>query len=113
VLPDEALLFTSIYYWSIKEIYQKSKRLQTHLLMVFSSIRNMVSYVFNHQQSTCGVTGVMFVPVSSQSILTFTFNMLLVMHWKNILHKSKRPHTCLLLIFNIITNMADYILLNQ
>jgi len=44
-----------------KNICQKSKRSQNHLLMSFNSIRIIAGYILNHHKSMHGVTGESFL----------------------------------------------------
>jgi len=65
-----------VAWWKI--IFQKSKRPQTHLLMSFNSIRIMAGY-------TCSIPKIYmwsewwwWLGVSSQTMVIYTFNMLLL-----------------------------------
>jgi len=65
-----------VAWWKI--IFQKSKRPQTHLLMSFNSIRIMAGYTFSIPKINMWSDWWWLLGVSSQTIVIFTFNMLLV-----------------------------------
>ena len=60
-----------------KIIFQKSKRPQTDLLMGFNSIRIIVCYTFSRPKINMWSDWWWLLSVSSQSIVIFTFSMLL------------------------------------
>ena len=60
------------------DFFQKSKRPQTQLLMIFNSIRNiMAGYTFFTKKEYVEWLGIVLLGVSSQTIVIFDFNMLL------------------------------------
>jgi len=59
-------------------IFQKSKRPQTHLLISFSRIRNMVGYIFESPKINLWHNWWCLLGVSSQSFVIFTLYTLLV-----------------------------------
>jgi len=65
-----------VAWWKI--IFQKSKRPQTHLLMSFNSIRRMACDTFSIPKINLWSDWWWWLGVSSQTIVIFTFNMLLL-----------------------------------
>ena len=65
-----------VAWWKI--IFQKSKRPQTHLLMSFNSIRRMACDTFSTPKINLWSDWWWLLGVSSQTIVIFTFNMLLL-----------------------------------
>jgi len=74
--------FCYSYFWYVigywKNILQKSKRPQTHLLMSFYSIRIMIAYIFISPKMNLWSDWGCFLPVSSQIFVIFTLNILKV-----------------------------------
>jgi len=65
-----------VAWWKI--IFQKSKRPKTHLLMSFNSIRIMAGNTFSPPKINMWSDWCWWLGVSTQTIVIFTFNMLLL-----------------------------------
>jgi len=83
-----------------RNIFQKSKRPQTYLLMVFSRIANMAGYIFITKISLWS-DWFCLIGVSCLIVVIFTFNMLLV-NGKTFF-RSQKHQIHLLMVFSSIT----------
>ena len=79
IFPAKVLLYSLlICYCLMENHFSEVKHLLTHLLMSFSSIRNMAGYVFVSPKMNLWTDWWCFLIVSSQSFIVFFFNMLLL-----------------------------------